>query len=163
MSQSKRLAIALLLNAAIIALQVVFGFRAHSLGLLADAGHNLTDVGALTLSMWAVQLVRRTPNTKQSFGYHRSGILAAQANAALILVAAAFIVVEGARRLAHPTHVEALLVVVVASVALFANGLAALLLNDRSGDINMHSALLSPMKPALRACTIYTSGVSPAP
>jgi cobalt-zinc-cadmium efflux system protein len=129
------------------------------LGLVADAGHNLTDVGALALSLWAVQLVRRAPNTKQSFGYHRSGILAAQANALMILVAAVFIFVEGVRRFMHPHHVEGKIVIVVAAVAMLANALAAWLLNDHSGDMNMHSALLHMVGDAAASAGVMVAGI----
>jgi cobalt-zinc-cadmium efflux system protein len=157
--QARRLSIAVVLNVVIIAVQVVFGLRAHSLGLLADAGHNLTDVGALGLSLWAVHLMRRAPNTKQSFGYHRSGILAAQANAALILIASAFILVEGVRRMAHPHAVEGLVVIVVAGVAMLANGVAAWLLHDHSGDINMRSALLHMLGDAVASAGVIVAGI----
>jgi hypothetical protein len=71
----------LLLNLLIVVIQVVFGVRANSLGLLADAGHNLIDVLAVALSFEAVRLVARSPTEERSFGYHRASILAAQANA----------------------------------------------------------------------------------
>ena len=159
MSRTKRLVVAMVLNIAIIFGQVIFGLRAHSLGLIADAGHNLADVGALGLSLWAVHLLRRAPNSKQSFGYHRSGILAAQANSALILVATAFIVVEGVRRLMHPGEVHGLVVVVVASIALVANGVATLLLDDHSGDLNMRSAWLHMAGDAAASGGVVVAGV----
>ncbi|MEI7617296.1 MAG: cation diffusion facilitator family transporter [Actinomycetota bacterium] len=159
MSQAKRLKIAVALNVVIIAMQISFGIRAHSLGLLADAGHNFTDVGALFISLWAVQLVRRSPTTKRSFGYHRSGILAAQANAALILIASSFIVFESVRRFAHPHHVEGFVVVVAAAVALLANGAAAMLLNDHSGDVNMRSAVLHMVGDAAASAGVVVAGL----
>jgi cobalt-zinc-cadmium efflux system protein len=158
-SQAKRLKIAVALNVVIIAMQISFGIRAHSLGLLADAGHNFTDVGALFISLWAVQLVRRSPTTKRSFGYHRSGILAAQANAALILIASSFIVFESVRRFAHPHHVEGFVVVVAAAVALLANGAAAMLLNDHSGDVNMRSAVLHMVGDAAASAGVVVAGL----
>ncbi len=159
MTRERRLVLAVAFNIVIVALQVVFGIRAHSLGLVADAGHNLTDVAALALSLWAVHLVRRSPTTKQSFGFHRSGILAAQANAAMIIVATAFITYEGIRRLIHPDHVEGVVVIVVAGIALLANGASAVLLNDRSGDVNMRSALLHMAGDAAASAGVIAAGI----
>jgi cobalt-zinc-cadmium efflux system protein len=119
----------------------------------------LTDVAALGLSLWALRLIRRRPTNKQSFGYHRSGILAAQANAAMILVATAFITYEGIRRLQHPRPVEGLIVIVVAAIALLANGVSAVLLNDRSHDVNMRSALLHMAGDAAASAGVVLAGI----
>ncbi|MDQ6840355.1 MAG: cation diffusion facilitator family transporter, partial [Actinomycetota bacterium] len=81
MSRSRRLAIALGINVALVAAQVVFGLLAHSLGLLADAGHNLSDVAAVVVSLVAVRWARRAATAERSYGYHRGTILAALVNA----------------------------------------------------------------------------------
>jgi cobalt-zinc-cadmium efflux system protein len=159
MSRDRRMAISVGLNIVIVLVQVVFGLRAHSLGLVADAAHNLTDVAALGLSLWALRLIRRRPTNKQSFGYHRSGILAAQANAAMILIATAFITYEGIRRLQHPRPVEGMIVIVVAAIALAANGISAVLLNDRSQDVNMRSALLHMAGDAAASAGVVLAGI----
>jgi len=158
-SRDRRLVIAAALNVVIVVVQIIYGIRAKSLGLIADAGHNLTDVAALALSWWAVVLVRRSPTAKQSFGFHRSGILAAQANAAMILIATAFIVYEGVQRLVHPTHVKGLVVVVVAGIGLVVNGVAALTVNDHSGDLNMRSAVLHMLGDAAASAGVVLAGV----
>lgn len=159
MTRDRRLLLAVGLNAIIVVVQAVFGWRAHSLGLVADAAHNLTDIAALCLSLWALRLTRRSPTGKQSFGYHRSGILAAQANAALILVATAFIFYEAFRRLSHPVPVEGSIVVVVASVALIANGLAVWALTDDGHDLNMRSAVLHMAGDAAASVGVIVAGV----
>ena len=159
MTRDRRLATAILFNVVIVVVQVVFGVRARSLGLLADAGHNLTDVAALGLSLWALRLTRRSPTAKRSFGYHRSGILAAQANSALILVATALITYEGIRRLQHPQPVEGLLVVVVAAVGLLANGMSTMLLHDHSHDVNMRSAVLHLAGDAAASAGVVIAGL----
>lgn len=158
-TRERRLVIAASLNVVIVLVQIIYGIRARSLGLIADAGHNLTDVAALGLSWWAVHLIRRSPTAKQSFGYHRSGILAAQANAALILIATAFIVYEGVHRLIHPTKVQGIVVVVVASIGLGVNALAALIVNDHSGDLNMRSAVLHMLGDAAASAGVVVAGV----
>src|SRR5258708_39861308 len=93
----------IVLNVAIVVAQAVTGVIAGSLGLLADAGHNLADVGAVALSWWAVRLSRRRPTASRSFGWHRSTVLAAQANAAAILAVTALIVFDAVPRLGNPS------------------------------------------------------------
>jgi cobalt-zinc-cadmium efflux system protein len=159
MSRGRRLQLALILNLVLVVAQVAFGVVAHSLGLLSDAGHNLSDVAALALALIAVRLVRRSPDPKRSFGYHRSTILAAQANAAMLLMVTALILYEGVRRLMHPVAVHGLIVVVVASVALIANLAAALLLDDHSHDLNMRAAWLHMVGDTLSAAGVIAAGL----
>jgi cobalt-zinc-cadmium efflux system protein len=142
--RERRLLIAVALNSVIVVVQVVFGFIAHSLGLLADASHNLTDVAALGASIVAIRLARRRANAQRSFGYHRATILAAQANAASILAITMFIVYEGIKRILNPEPVEGGVVVVVAIIAAAANLLAVFAVKDSHAghDHNMHSAML---------------------
>ena len=142
LSRERRLAIVITLNVAIVAAQAVTGVIAGSLGLLADAGHNLADVGAVALSLWAVRLSRRRPTASRSFGWHRSTVLAAQANAAAILGVTALIVFEALRRLGDSVEVRGGVVMVTALVALAGNAFSVLLLRDTHHDLNMRSALL---------------------
>lgn len=124
-SRERKLAMALGLNVAIVVVQVVIGIVAASLGLLADAAHNLTDVAAILVAMFAVRLARRRADSARSFGYHRGTILAAQANAASILVVCVLVGLEAIRRLDEPEPVKGGLVMVVALVAAVANFAAA--------------------------------------
>ena len=156
--KERKLQVALGLNIAIVVVQVVVGIVAASLGLLADAAHNVTDVAAIVVSLIAVRLVRRRANASRSFGYHRGTILAAQANAASILIVCVLVGFESVRRLTDPQPVKGGLVLVVALVAAVANFGAAAALggaghareghdhgSDDSGeshDLNMRSALL---------------------
>jgi len=103
MDRSRRLAVSLVLNLGLVVAQVAFGLVAHSTGLLADAGHNLTDVGALALSLVAVRLTLRPASPARSFGNHRATILAALANAVLIAAVTVLIVVSAVHRLLHPS------------------------------------------------------------
>lgn len=138
----RRLSLALAANLAIVLGQGVAGLLAHSLGLLADAGHNLTDVAALGLALWAVRASRREPSGRQSFGWHRGGVLAAQANAAAILVVTALLAAEAVRRIGHPAPVRGGVVVVVATLAAIVNGLSAMLLVGHRADLGARSALV---------------------
>ena len=142
MTRSRRLGVALGLNLALVVGQVVFGLVAHSLGLLADAGHNLSDVAAVVVSLVAVRWARRAPTAERSYGYHRGTILAALVNAAMILAVTAGIVYEGLRRLATPEPVRGGVVLGVALAAFAINAAAAVILRERSADLNMRAALL---------------------
>ena len=154
MDRTRRLAVSLALNAGLVVALVVFGVRAHSSGLLADAGHDAVDVGALALSLVAVRLALQPPNSARSFGNHRATILAALANAVLVAAVTALIVVDSVHRLVHPQPVRAGIVVVVASVALLVNGAAALVLRDGSDDLNMRGALLHMAGDALASLAV---------
>lgn len=146
--RERRLAIALGLNVVIVVAQIVFGLVARSLGLIADAGHNLTDVAAVLASLIAVRWARRRPTDQRSFGYHRATTLAALGNAAAILVVTVWIVYEAVVRLAHPEPVRGGVIVVVAAIAAAANLLAALTVREghaehgHGPDLNMRSAML---------------------
>ncbi len=158
-----RLQIALVLNVTVVVAQVTYGVLAGSLGLLADAGHNITDVGALALSLFAIKVARRRPTAQRSFGWHRGTVLAAQANAVTILIATAWIAYEGIARLADPQSVEGGTVVVVASIAFAANAVAAIFLHERhahsaSTDLNMRSAMLHLLSDALASLGVAIAG-----
>lgn len=160
MDRTRRLAISVALNAGLVVVQVGFGLIAHSTGLLADAGHNLADVGALALSLVAVRFALRPPSPERSFGNHRATILAALANASLIAVVTVLIVIDSIHRLGHPEAVRAGMVVAVASFGLVVNGVAALLLRDGSDDLNMRSALLHMAGDALASLAVVVAGVA---
>ena len=159
MDRTRRLAISLVLTAVLAVVEIGFGVVAHSSGLLADAGHNLSDLGALVLSLVAVRLALRPPNAARSFGNHRATILAALANAALIAIVTVLIVLDSFHRLGHPEHVRAGLVIVVASFGLVVNGVAALVLRDGSNDLNMRAALVHMAGDALASLAVVVAAV----
>jgi cobalt-zinc-cadmium efflux system protein len=162
--RERRLRVALGLNLVIVVSQVVGGLAARSLGLLGDAGHNLTDVAAIVVSLVAVRLARRPATASRSFGYHRGTILAAQVNAASILLVCAAIAVESIRRLGSPSHVEGGVVVVIALLGAAVNlGAAALLherghLHDDPGDLNMRSAFVHMVGDAAASVAVAGAG-----
>jgi cobalt-zinc-cadmium efflux system protein len=159
MTRARRLRIAWGLNAVLVVAQVAVGLGAHSVGLIADAGHNLTDVAALTLAIVAVRLLDRPGDDRRSFGYHRGTILAAQANAAALLVVTVAIVYEAIRRLVHPETVHAGPVIVVAVAATAINLLAARFLDDHSHDLNMRGALLHMTSDALTSAGVAGAAI----
>jgi cobalt-zinc-cadmium efflux system protein len=158
-SRSSRLAIALGLNVTLVVAQVTFGLAAHSLGLLSDAGHNLTDVAAVLISIVAVRYARRGPTTARSYGFHRSTILAALANSAAIVAVTLAIIYEAVRRFSHPGHVRGGLVVIVALVAFALNAGAGLALHEHGRhDLNMRAALLHMAGDALASLGVAVAG-----
>jgi cobalt-zinc-cadmium efflux system protein len=159
MGRSQRLRIALALNAALVVIQVVFGIVAHSIGLVADAGHNLTDVAAVTVAIFAVHLIGRPGDDRRSFGYHRSTILAAQANAAALLIVTIVIVYEAVNRLLHPETIRPGPVIVVAAAATVINLLAARILEDHTHDLNMRAALLHMTSDAFTSAGVALAAV----
>jgi cobalt-zinc-cadmium efflux system protein len=153
-----RLKVVLVLNVAIIVAQAVFGITAHSLGLMADAGHNLTDAGGVFLSLLAVGWARTSATERRSYGMQRSTILAAQANAAMILIVTVVIFYEGIRRLLDPQPVHGDIVLGVAAFAFLANLVAALFLRGSGDDLNMRSALLHMAGDALASLGVVAAG-----
>ena len=156
-SRSRRLAVAVGVNLALAGAQLGAGLAGHSVGLLADAGHNVTDVAGLVLSLVAVRLVTRPRSPERSFGYHRTSILAALANAAVIAAVTVSIAVGAVGRLLHPHPVDGGLMVAVAGGAFVANGLLALLLRE-GGDLNMRSAALHMAGDALASLAVVAAG-----
>jgi len=158
--RERRLRLVFALNLVIVAGQVGWGIAAHSLGLLADAGHNLTDGVAVALSLVAVRLTRRKATKRRSFGWHRSGVLAAQANAAGIVAITSLIAFEAVNRVRNPAPVDGAVVVVVALGAMLANGFAALLLREPGNpDLNMRSALLHMASDAAASAVVALTGL----
>ena len=109
------LKISLAVTLAYIVLLVVAGLRAHSLALLSEAGHNLSDFLALLLSLVAVYFQSRPASSTKTYGYHRAGVLAALVNATSLVAVSFFIFYEGFRRLQHPEHVRAGVMMLVAA------------------------------------------------
>src|SRR6266700_4009130 len=118
-ADTKRLSVALGLIVSFMAVEVVVGILAHSLALLSDAAHMLTDAGALVMSLVVIALVKRPSGGNLTFGLKRAEILSAQANGGTLLVLAGLIVYEGVRRLISPPAAEgkAILIVVLVGIA----------------------------------------------
>jgi cobalt-zinc-cadmium efflux system protein len=159
MDRTRRLLLSLCLNIGLVVVQVIFGLVAHSTGLLADAGHNLTDVGAMALALVAVQFVLRPPSAARSFGNHRATVLAALANAVVLAAVTVLIVAGSIHRLLHPAPVHAGIVVVVATFGLVVNGVAALLLRDGTNDLNMRASFLHMAGDALASLAVVAAAV----
>jgi cobalt-zinc-cadmium efflux system protein len=147
---------------AYIVLLVVAGIRAHSLALLSEAGHNLSDFLALLLSLVAVYLQSRPASSTKTYGYHRAGVLAALVNAVSLVAVSFFIFYEAFRRLQHPEHVQASVMMWVAAAGVVMNGMIALLLyrsaGRSGGDVNIRSALLHEVGDTLSTAAVIAGG-----
>ncbi len=154
-----RLIISLGLNLVITLLQVVGGILANSLGLLSDAAHNLSDVVALGLSLWAVRLGRRPATPRRTFAYKRAEILVAMFNSAVLVAISIYIIVAAIGRIRSPQPVEGLLVVFFAAAGLVINGIAALLLRSHGGNLNLRSAFLHLLGDAATSFGVMLSGL----
>lgn len=152
------LKISLGVTLAYIVLLVVAGVRAHSLALLSEAGHNLSDLLALLLSLVAVYFQSRPANSKKTYGYQRAGVLAALVNASSLVVVAFFIFYEAFHRLQHPEHVQASLMMWVAAAGVVMNGAISLLLYRSGGDVNIRSALLHELGDTLSTAAVIAGG-----
>jgi cobalt-zinc-cadmium efflux system protein len=155
----KRLILSLGLNLLITLLQVAGGIIANSLGLLSDAAHNLSDVVALGLSLWAVRLGRRPATPRRTFAYKRAEILVAMFNSAVLVAISVYIIVEAVRRMLNPQPVEGLWVVGFAAGGLVINGFAALLLRSHHHNLNLRSAFLHLVGDAFTSLGVMLSGL----
>jgi len=152
------LRISLIATLAYIALLIVAGIRAHSLALLSEAGHNLSDFFALLLSLFAVYLGSRPPSSTATYGYHRAGVLAALVNAVSLVVVSFLIFYEAFSRLQHPEPVQAGVMIAVAAAGVLMNGVIALLLYRSGGDVNIRSALLHEIGDTLSTAAVIAGG-----
>jgi cobalt-zinc-cadmium efflux system protein len=152
------LRISLAVTAVYIALLVVAGIRAHSLALLSEAGHNLSDFLALLLSLVAVYLEGRPPSATKTYGYRRAGVLAALVNSLSLVVVSFFIFYEAVRRIQHPEHVHAGLMIWVAAAGVAMNGAIALLLWRSGRDVNVRSALLHEVGDTVSTAAVIVGG-----
>jgi len=155
---SRILQISLGVTLAYIVLLVVAGIRSHSLALLSEAGHNLSDFLALLLSWVAVYLQSRPPSATKTYGYHRAGVLVALVNAASLTAVSFLIFYEAFRRLQHPEPVHAGTMMVVAAAGVIMNGAIALLLWRSDRDVNIRSALVHQVGDTLSTAAVIAGG-----
>jgi cobalt-zinc-cadmium efflux system protein len=155
---SRILRVSLVATLAYIVLLVVAGIRAHSLALLSEAGHNLSDFFALLLSLAAVYVHSRPPSSTKTYGYHRAGVLAALVNAVSLVVVAFFIFYEAFRRLQNPEHVRAGVMIGVAAAGVVMNGVIALMLYRAGRDVNIRSAFLHEIGDTLSTGAVIAGG-----
>lgn len=152
------LAIVLGISSVILVVEIVGALLSGSLALLADAGHMLTDVAGLTLALLAAVLAGRPANDARTWGYRRAEVLAAAAQAAVLLAVGGFVLIEGVRRLFEPPEVASGVMVVFGIVGLLGNAVSILLLSRISGgNLNTRAALLQIVNDALGSAAVLVA------
>ncbi len=148
------------LNLAFVLAEAIFGLKAQSLALLADAGHNLSDVLGLALAWAGSILARRGPTPRFTYGLRRFSILAAIANAGLLLIAVGAIAIEAIQRIRTPAPVASGIVMIVAGIGIVVNvGTALGFMRGRAADLNIRGAFLHMMADAAASAGVVVTGL----
>lgn len=148
------------LNLAFVFIEAIAGWLKNSLALLSDAGHNLSDVASLALSLLAFRLLKRRATDQFTYGFRRGTVIASLINALILIVAVAFIIYEAIMRLQHPQPVNGTTVSIVALVGIFINGFTAwLFMKDQGKDLNVKGAYLHMLADALVSAAVVVGGV----
>ena len=154
-------AIGTALNLAFVAVEAGFGLAAHSVALLADAGHNLSDVLGLLIAWGAATLSKRPASPRFTYGLKSSSILAALANALFLLVAVGGITWEAIRRIGSPPAVDGATIIWVAAAGIVVNTATALMFaRGREGDLNIRGAYLHMAADALVSAGVVVAGLA---
>ncbi|MGE0283208.1 MAG: cation diffusion facilitator family transporter [Rhizobiaceae bacterium] len=160
-SRGRGFAIAVALNLVFVAIEAVAGLVSGSMALLADAGHNLSDVLTLLLAWGASVLAARPPSARYTYGLKSSSILAAIANAALLWVALGAILVETLRRLTEPAQVEGMVMMAVAGAGIVVNTASALIFaRGRHEDLNLRAAFQHLVADAAVSAGVVVAGLA---
>ena len=150
----------IVLNSAYVVVQAIAGFMTHSMALLSDAGHNLSDVASLALSLMAFRLAKVKPSHSFTYGYKKTTILAALTNAVVLLITIGMLGYESVNRLLHPRPVEGGVVAIVAGIGIVINlGSALLFFRNKEHDLNTKGAYLHLMTDALVSLGVVVSGL----
>jgi len=143
---------------AYILITLIAGVRAHSLALLSEAGHNVTDLLALMLSWAAVFIQTRPPSATKTFGYHRAGVLAAFVNALTLVAIAFYIFYEAVMRMRNPVQVHPQIMIWVAVVGVVMNGTIAWVLFRAAHDVNIRSVFVHQLGDTLSTAAVIVGG-----
>ena len=152
--------VGIILNSVYVVIEAVFGFFYNSMGLLSDAGHNLSDVASLLIALWAFRLMRHKPDSEHTYGYKKFSIQASLINALLLYTAVGAILVESIRKLIHPTAVDGDAIAWVAAAGVVVNGVTTwLLMKDQGRDLNIKGAFLHMAADTLVSIGVVISGI----
>lgn len=157
---TKAFVVGIILNSAFVLVEAITGLYTHSLSLLADAGHNLSDVAGLALALFASKLALKKNNEQYSFGYRQSTVLAAFLNACILLVSLGAVAYEAIMRITQPHFIEGGIVAIVAGIGIVINSVTALMfLKDKDKDINTKGAYLHMASDALISLGVVIAGI----
>lgn len=148
------------LNAGYVVLEALFGFMYDSMGLLSDAGHNLSDIFSLIVALVAFKVAKNKPTARFTYGFRRATVNASVVNAIILYVAVILILIESIRKLLHPSEVDGDIVAWVAGVGVLINGITAwLFMKDSHSDLNVRGAFLHMAADALVSVGVVISGI----
>ena len=159
-SLNRAFLIGIALNVSFVAVEFFAGLWYGSMGLLSDAGHNLSDVASLLLAMLAFRLAQAHPTARYTYGYKKSTVLISLFNSLILLIAVGVIVAESVRRMVHPQPIPGGVIVWTAGIGVLVNGFTAwLFMKDRRRDLNVRGAYLHMIADALVSVGVVISGV----
>jgi len=159
-NHGRAFALAIGLNTLFVAIEFIYGFIAHSTALMADAGHNLSDVLGLVLAWGAAMLARSAPKGRYTYGLRGSSILAALGNGLLLMIACGAIALEAVQRFLEPAPVQGMTVSIVAAIGVAINGFSAwLFMAGSKGDLNLRGAYLHMAADAALSLGVVISGL----
>lgn len=159
-SLNRAFMVGITLNILFVLAEFGAGFWYNSLGLLSDAGHNLSDVASLVLAMLAFKLAKMKPTGKYTYGYKKSTVLVSLLNAVILLIAVGIILAESIDKILHPQPVAGGAIAWVAAIGVFINGFTAwLFLKDKDKDLNVKGAYLHMAADALVSVGVVLSGI----
>ena len=152
--------VGIILNLSFVFIEVIAGLSIHSLSLLSDAGHNLADVAALSLSLFVIKMSKVKATDKYTYGYKKTTILAALLNAVVLLVSIGAIGFEAVQRLFHPEPMPGEIISIVAGIGIAINSFTAFLfIKYKEHDINIKSAFLHLLSDALVSVGLVIGGI----
>jgi len=159
-ANNKAFLIGIILNVAFVIAEVVAGLIYHSVSLLTDAGHNVSDVGSLLLSLWALRLAQKKSNKTYTYGYKKTTVLAALANGLILCIAVGILGFESFTRLQHPEAVQGSAIAWVAALGIVINTVSAFLFfKNKEKDLNVKSAYLHLLADALVSLGVVAGGI----
>ncbi|MDD1631519.1 MAG: cation diffusion facilitator family transporter [Methylococcaceae bacterium] len=160
-NQGHVIVVTIVLNMAFVIIEFAYGFIANSTALMADAGHNISDVLGLILAWGAVILTRKPPSKRYTYGLRSTSIMAALVNAMLLLVACGAIALEAIQRFSQPPTVASLTVSSVAGIGIVINGLSAwLLMKGSKDDLNIRGAYLHMAADTAVSLAVVIAGIA---
>lgn len=157
---SRAFKIGIVLNLAYVAIEAVFGWLADSMGLLSDAGHNLSDVASLVIAMLAIKMAQLPPTARYTYGYSKATIQASVVNSIILYVAVILIIIESVAKLLNPVAVDGSIVAWVAGAGVIVNGVTAwLFLKYSRHDLNIKGAFMHMAADTLVSIGVVVSGI----